>query len=345
VPNIAVTNYSINIYKSAPELVSFYTLKNRKKFLNIKIPGSIPITGDLSYFGGEINLNRILPKFAFKKFYESLKIIGHPNGIMHYSAQYIVPFDKSTNNIVTVHDIMVLAGKAKVSTFGKRITEKAVAVYSKYENVLTDLDYVKKQLIGYGFQGNITVIPYPVSDSFAPISDKSKLRSVLGLPKEKKLILSVSGFNSNKNIPLVKKLTKILPENYKIVRVGGEIKDCINFVNIDNQTLNKIYNACDVLIQPSTDEGFGGPVAEAMAVKLPMVISDIEPFHEITDGFTYFADPFSPESFLKIILEAIDNPQVYTEKAYIRSKQFHYKIFREKIRSYYMGILSSYDHS
>jgi len=340
VPNIAVYHYAVNIYKSSPDIVNFYTLITRKNFYEKSSLESVPIQGLFPYIGENLNLNRLFPRLAFRNFYKSLHSAGNsPKQVMHYAAQYVMPLDNSLDNIVTVHDIMPLIGTSKVKPWELRFIKRAVSIYSRFEYVLVDTEYVGKQLEDYGFTGNIRVIPYPLSESFFPIENKVSLRRELGLPLEKKLVLSVSGFNSNKNIPLIKELVHILPDNYKIVRVGDAINGCINFSNIENSVLNKIYNACDVLIQPSTDEGFGGPVVEAMATKLPMVVSDIEPFHEITQGYSYFADPQQAVLFAKLIPIAIQNSENYISKAFERSKFFSFDNFKQRIRLYYSSIL------
>lgn len=58
-----------------------------------------------------------------------------------------------------------------------------------------------------------------------------------------------------------------------------------------------------MLATASLDEGYGIPVAEAMAMGVPVVISDIPVFHEVgADGALYF-DPHSPESFAKEVVK------------------------------------------
>ena len=340
VPNIAVTNYSLNVRKACPHNVKLYTLLTRPEFKMEKIPYANLVLGSFPYFGGAVNLNRIFSRLAFKNFFNDLHKdqIGNFDFKFHYAAQYQVPLDNSTENVVTVHDIMPMKRGFKASVLEKRLLHKTLNIYRNYDNVIVDTNYVKKQLIKYGFSGKIDVIPYPLSNSFFPISDKVSLRKKIGLPLNKKLILSVSGFNPNKNIPLIKKLVDILPSEYKIVRVGGAIDQCINFSNLDYETLNALYNAADVLIQPSTDEGFGVPIIEGMKTKLPLVISDIEPFHEITQDFAFFSDPFNSESFKNKIIEAVNNSNELIDKAYERVKFFDFHNFKLRMTTFYENL-------
>jgi glycosyltransferase involved in cell wall biosynthesis len=51
-----------------------------------------------------------------------------------------------------------------------------------------------------------------------------------------------------------------------------------------------IYSQATLLLFPSSHEGFGLPVAEAMAVGLPVVASDIEALREVSGGFAAHVD-------------------------------------------------------
>lgn len=66
------------------------------------------------------------------------------------------------------------------------------------------------------------------------------------------------------------------------------VADKVNFLG--NRTRTYIYSALaryDIFVLPSRFEGFGLTVAEAMAAKLPVVVSDIEGPMEIIDGGRY----------------------------------------------------------
>jgi glycosyltransferase involved in cell wall biosynthesis len=77
--------------------------------------------------------------------------------------------------------------------------------------------------------------------------------------------------------PLKESINKYILENGLKVKLCGKAEEIIK----------KLSNY-DLFLQGSSHEGFGISVAEAMAVKLPILISDIPVFREITGGKAYF---------------------------------------------------------
>jgi len=61
-------------------------------------------------------------------------------------------------------------------------------------------------------------------------------------------------------------------------------------------------------IQPSTFEGFGLPVLEAMAAAVPLACSDIMPFREITAGCVPMFDPLDEAAIAEAMRGLIDTP-------------------------------------
>ncbi|WP_282824854.1 glycosyltransferase family 4 protein [Gulosibacter sediminis] len=63
-----------------------------------------------------------------------------------------------------------------------------------------------------------------------------------------------------------------------------------------------------LLVSASLDEGYGLPIAEALALGVPAVVSDLEIFHEVAgDGAAYFAAT-SPDEFAQQV-ESLSTPE------------------------------------
>ena len=62
------------------------------------------------------------------------------------------------------------------------------------------------------------------------------------------------------------------------------------------------------IAQPSTFEGFGMPVLEAMAAGVPLVCSDIPPFREITRDAVPLFDPLDEAAIERALSQLLDAP-------------------------------------
>ena len=297
---------------------------------------------------GIIDINDVLPSNPFRKNFKNFVLtftginivykIPTKNYIVHYIDPAVAPLSKENKNIVTIWDnpFKVLNTDLYMESFLMKMRFKEnIRRFSKNSNVITPSNYIKKSLEEYGFDSKIMVIPAPVRPIFKNIPDKIQLRKDLGLPLEKKLILSISVDVKRKNLDLVKKLSYKLGTSYRIVRIGESVGDCINFQRIDDDKLIKIYNACDVLFIPSFEEGQGFPIAEAFKTGLPVVASDIPVFREIAGNAAVFIDPMDEISALNGIRDAISRTEELIEKGNVRSKLFDYSLFKQKMLNYY----------
>lgn len=65
---------------------------------------------------------------------------------------------------------------------------------------------------------------------------------------------------------------------------------------IPRDELLRLYSKAKAFIYPSTFEGFGMPVLEAMAAGIPVACSDIPPLREVADDTALFFDPLSEDA-------------------------------------------------
>lgn len=278
-------------------------------------------------------LNEKFPGFAFRKCASYIKKDSDSNTVVHYTNPGIRKFSLNAKELVTFHDLFPL--KNTTNNRVDKIKVKNFLSYMDSSNALTISNVVKKDLKTFGYEGNIQVIYHPVSQNFFKIEEpKESIRKRLHLPLNKKLILSVSTASVNKNLDVVEKTLKLLGENYNLVRVGPALPGSITFTNVSEDELNMIYNACDVLLIPSSSEGFGFPVIEAFATGLPVVASDIEIFKEITKGSAILSK-IEPTELSHSISKAIDQTDKYSTSGLEIAKYYSFEKFRSNMRNYY----------
>jgi glycosyltransferase involved in cell wall biosynthesis len=91
------------------------------------------------------------------------------------------------------------------------------------------------------------------------------------------------------------------------------------------EVLLALFRHAQALVFPSTFEGFGMPVLEAMAAGIPVVCSDIQPLREIADGAAHFFDPSSSPALADALREMFANQALrdqFVERGLERAKQF-----------------------
>jgi glycosyltransferase involved in cell wall biosynthesis len=90
---------------------------------------------------------------------------------------------------------------------------------------------------------------------------------------------------------------------------------------IPRQELYELFRGARGFIYPSTFEGFGMPVLEAMAAGVPVACSDIPPLREIAGSTVHYFDP-SSESEIRGALELLAQGNLPTQAARERASEF-----------------------
>ena len=213
--------------------------------------------------------------------------------------------------------------------------------YMNYENIITVSNRVKSEILEtINVDGNrIAVIPPHVPEYFYHLDNKVKLREKLGLPLDKILILSVSSAQPRKNLGMVKKVVEGLGNGYALVRIGHPVGNSITYNNVDQATINEIYNACDLLYFPTLMEGFGYPVVEAFKTGLPVVSSDIDIIREVSSGAAVLVDPENLQENIRAIKGIMEDKDSLIDKGYNVSRKYSAHNVREKLVNYYNGIM------
>ena len=260
--------------------------------------------------------------------------------IAHYTNQFSGTLGlRDSSEVVNVQDSPYFLDDSSIL---RRVYMKLL--YESLKDVkfiVTNTDILRHELIHFGFIGKITTIHLPFGRPFKKIeASKDELRNLLGLPPSKKLVLSVSSDSPRKNLKTVEAVIKILGDEYLLVRIGSEIPGSITFKKVDDETLNKIYNACDVLLFPSIYEGFGLPIVEAFAAGLPVVTSDIPTIREVSGGAAILVDPTDADDIASNVELAIRESDRYSHLGLERAREFTLEKFKSRILDLYDFVLS-----
>lgn len=335
----SVGTFVLSITEFLGSYKNLYTLIYDKKNAGISLEGN-KIIGFLPPLSSGWLLNTRFQSLVYNNFRKFL-YEKSSKSLIHYTSQQVKPF-KTKNATVTVHDLVPVLFPDQTSNSIVRMTASNLKFYKRLPVVSTVSNFTKLTMEEYGFESRIHVVNNTVSRAFKPLGiEKTHLRKKFNLPIDKKLILSVSANYPRKNLKIVEETVNALGENYALVRVGSPLRDSITFSNVDTETLNQIYNACDLFFTASSYEGFGLPALEAMASGIPVIASDIEIFREVT-GKAAILSPISVVDFKKAIGEAFTEREKLIKLGFMEAEKYSFQNFCKQLEEFYKDALLEY---
>jgi glycosyltransferase involved in cell wall biosynthesis len=222
--------------------------------------------------------------------------------VIDHSYAHLVTSLPSGRSLVTCHDLDAFQGVLPGSTggsivsraLGKRVVEGLKAA----RRVVCVSAATRDELLSYDVvpAARITVVPngvHPTCGAWPDPGADREAASLLGpVDLNRPEVLHVGSTISRKRIDVLLETFAALrmrDPRVRLVRVGDTFTGSqerlvarLNLKNdiavlpfVDRRVLAAIYRRAAVLLQPSDREGFGLPVAEAMASGTPVVASDI----------------------------------------------------------------------
>jgi glycosyltransferase involved in cell wall biosynthesis len=227
----------------------------------------------------------------------------HSNILARFATPFNIPLVSSLHSMYSLDAFQ----KNKLSLFLERLSVKRMHSLIAVSQFVLD-DYLKY----VNFKGRKFVHYNFLPDDFFNVynsgilSRELKCLAIGNLKEAKnyKYLLEIFNQLKDKNItldiigdgPQKKELEKFINEEKLKVKILGKIENI--------QPLFKNYN---LFIQASTHEGFGLSVIEAMASGVPVLLSDIPVFREITNGLAHFFQIDNAEKAAEIINDLLEN--------------------------------------
>lgn len=202
----------------------------------------------------------------------------------HSFADLLSQVSPRVKTVVTVHDLIPLTDPGDLTLAQRQRFQKTVSWVARADKVVCVSQHTAgevQRLLGVTTD-KLQVLPNGTSK--LPTADGSMVQRLASLPP---FIFSVGGTRPRKNLPLLIPLVKQLAERGQrvpIVRAGvlldaalasaiREHGELIELGPVDDSELAAAYAAAALTLVPSTQEGFGLPVLEAMQAGCPVVYS------------------------------------------------------------------------
>jgi glycosyltransferase involved in cell wall biosynthesis len=269
--------------------------------------------------------------------------------LVHSPHPLIVP-GKKARHIVTIHDLFFLKQPDMTEAEIRRDYVPRVICVSEYTAS-------EARLLLEVAPERIRVIPNGVDPAYRTPISSEEVDGVLArrrLPKGG--ILYVGTEEKRKNLVNLAMaymgLARRRPRLPPLVLVGpgsgwaqgGSVvgPQILSTGYLETREVRALMAASSLLVLPSLEEGFGLPVAEAMAAGLPVVCSRGSALEEIAGRAATLVDPLNTKSIADGIERVLDDPTLAEEqrrKGIEESRKFDWEVTAAKTLAFYREVM------
>ncbi len=232
-----------------------------------------------------------------------------------HATNFVLPPLRRARGVVTVHDLSYLRHPDTVSAASARYRTLVPRSLRRASVVVTPSAATAALLQAeYDVRCPVVITPLGVDPHWAgaqPLDDKTRAR--LGLPSS--YLLFVGTLEPRKDLPTLLAAHRLLPDAPPLVLVGApgwgarlDVSGCITPGYVGEDLLPGVVAGAAALVLPSLDEGFGLPVAEALAAGTPVVASDLAVLREVGGTVTTYAEAGNPAAFAAALQAVLDDP-------------------------------------
>jgi glycosyltransferase involved in cell wall biosynthesis len=269
--------------------------------------------------------------------------------------------------LVSIHDVIHLMDpsvrqRPLAWSYARMMLEIAVR---KSAHIVTVSEYSKLQIIDRLriAPTKITVIYNGVSARFTYRDREQPYAEVtaeLSVPRH--YILVVGNLKPHKNVKKLLQAFALLRRGKKIdhnlVIVGDDVRYKPGLIEeslrlgiagavlflapVRDDLMPKLYAAADLLVMPSTLEGFGLPVVEAMACGTPVACSNAASLPEVAGDAAEYFEPRSMEGMataIERVLTSADLQQRLRQKGLAQARKFSWDKCAQQHREIYRSLI------
>ena len=291
------------------------------------------------------------PKYSLREIWQVGRNVDAARLDLFHAPHYVIPLTR-TPLVVTIHDLIhlhpstrhanPLAGPYARWMIGRAV-RKSAAILTVSESV--SLDILRR------FPQTAPRLHVTLNGIDRRFRDSIRERSALAGPRP--YFLFVGNDKPHKNLDrLLEAFIQVRSAapgvDLVLVGVNPEARrfgDGVHALGwVPDAELPALYQHALALVAPSLQEGFGLPVAEAMASGVAVIAADIPALREVAPHAALIADPHSPASIAEVMIEVMDNDEQrkrMIEAGLERSKQFDWARSARKTLEIYRSISSA----
>lgn len=289
-------------------------------------------------------------------------IVDSLNVDVFHGPHYQIPPKISTHSVVTIHDLTLLTHPdvhTKVKQlFFKRTIPHAI---SNVNSIITVSNHTTTDLIKLFpnvAKEQIFIAPLGIDNSrFSPQKGDYELEILHSRGITGDYIAFLGTFEPRKSIPTLINAFTLIADDFpdlKLVLAGGkgwgsdQVRDAIvesGFKSrivtpgrLDHDEIAPFFRNAKIFVYPSLYEGFGMPVAEAMACGVPTITSDSSSMREVAGNGALLVAPGDVDRLAKEMKVILSNKVIHKQmsgSAIKRSHDFSWKTcVDEHLRAY-----------
>lgn len=362
--------------KSGIGVYTYELTKRLQNFRDIEFEGNIfnflnrnDIKNDIEGLDIKKNTCSLFPYGVYRRIWRYVPIkynfLFRRNIDIYQFFNFVIPPNISGKVITTIHDLTyILYPNTMDASNRKRLEKDMDSTIKRADYIITISESSKKDIIKHLHidENKIEVIYPGVDETYKRLLSSDEITAVKNKYNiQGKYLLYLGTLEPRKNIETIIKAYNCFKEsdkdNIKLVLAGkkGWLYDSIfklveefGFENdviftdyIDDMDKAPLYQGSEMFLFPSLYEGFGMPVIEAMASRIPVITSNSSSLPEAAGKAAIITDPLDYQEISHSI-ERILNENGLREKMVTEgSKQadkFSWDLSAEKLKNIYYDL-------
>ncbi|WP_084584298.1 glycosyltransferase [Sphingomonas azotifigens] len=274
-----------------------------------------------------------------------------PCDVYHCTDVYYYPCAKAHKNVIMVHDLTTTLYPDTHEALNIEKERQKLAALHDFDHILANSDATKRDIVRFcGIDPGKIATLYLGTDAIydrPSFISRDELVDSIGVPRDRRYLLSVSTIEPRKNIIGVLQAFEDLVSRTKayddivLVLAGPsgwnneklaafladyKLQDRVFFTGfVPQKLMPSLYHFAEAFIYLSFYEGFGLPLLEAMKCGTPVITSNISSMPEVVGDCGLLVDPTKPRDASEGLRQLLENQVLsdrFRQSGRARSTQF-----------------------